>query len=275
MRQSIRGLAVALGAVAVWGGSARAVTYTFTAGGVYDNANNANKVDTNASGSAVTATGATDVAGFTANVATAFAANRGGVIDFDSGGGSAISATNDAIRFTYGGGAKSFTVTSSRDVRTATYGSATPISSNTQFDLPDAVEGTQTLTLTFGGIVGGDPGEIISAIALTANSRNSVASTVSMNVGLSDGSSSSVLSHALATTAGADDTFYGFVAPDGLGITSLTITRTGRVPFDDLGFITTAPTPAPEPGVVGVLGAGMVGVMGRRRWRVGADRRGR
>jgi hypothetical protein len=55
------------------------------------------------------------------------------------------------------------------------------------------------------------------------------------------------------------------VAPDGEGITSLTVTRTLRVPFDDLAFITSSPPAVPEPGTAAVVGIGALALLGRRR----------
>jgi hypothetical protein len=233
----------------------------FNAVAAYDSTSNANQVDSNATGNPITSAAGTDVLGFTSSVAAAFAASRGGVIDFDVPLSTIL--PSDTVRFVYAGGAKSLAVTPSRDMRTASYGSATAISGANQFDLPDAVDNQQSFTLTFGPITGGEPDEFIRAIGFTANSRNNLAPTVSMTVGYSDGSSSAPLSRAMTAGAALDDTFYGFEAPAGLGITSLTVDRTLRVPFDDFGFITAVP----EPTSATLLAVGAAGLLIRRRRR--------
>jgi hypothetical protein len=245
-------------------GRASAVDRVFAASGVYDSTSNVNVVEANANGNPITATGPTDLLGFATNVTTAFAQGHGGVIDFDTPLVT-VTVPTDTFQFTFAGGTKSVTATPDRNMRTATYGSATAISGANQIDLPDAIENTQTFVLTFGAIVGGEAGEVIRAVGLTANSRNSLTPTVSMSVGYSDGTTSATLSDALLAGAGADDTFYGFVAPDGKGITSLTVTRTLRVPFDDLAFITSSPPAVPEPGTAAVGGIGALALLGRRR----------
>jgi hypothetical protein len=77
------------------------------------------------------------------------------------------------------------------------------------------------------------------------------------------GGTTSTLSRALAGTQNNNDTFYGFVAPDGQSITSLAVTRSARVPFDDLGFVTTVPIP--EPATAAVVATAMAGLLARRR----------
>jgi hypothetical protein len=253
--------ALALG----FAGEAHAASASIPAVATYDAATNANAVDANANGNAIALTGSADYAGFTAAVAAAFANGTGGVANFDTVAANTTITAADTLDVTFAG--KTLPIARSRDMRVASYGSATAISGSNQFDLPDLQENTQSFTLTFGPIAGGNPaGEGITAIGFTANSRNGFTPTVDMQVTYDDATTSATLSDALTGTAAADDTFFGFVAPAGRTISSLTVTRTARVPFDDLGFITNG-TPVPEPAAAGLIVIAGGALVGRRRRR--------
>ncbi len=245
------------------------INNTLIAVQTYDAATNANAVDTNANGNPLTATGLTDVAGFTLAVSDAFLLNFGGVINFDTGFSTSQIASGASPGFSvnYGSGSKFFDVTTSRAVRTTQYGSATAISSSgtpaSQFDLLGTDENLQTLVVSFGAISGGISGEVIKTIGFTALSRNGVTPTLSMTATFSN-NATATLSDSLTGTAAADDTFYGFTAPSGLSISSLSITRSVRVPFDDLGFIT-AVVPEPTSGLLLLGGLALVGARRVRR----------
>lgn len=254
-------------AVLLSAGSAKAVTITTV--GTYDPAAQANQVDFNASGNLLSSTAATDVGGFTANVASAFAGNQGGVVNFDF----AANTTFSVIDAVYGlNGNKNLNITASKVLRATTTTSGTPIS-GTRIVLPDADLASDAYTLTFGNITntpGGAvvPGEFVSQVGLTVLSRNTGAfpSNVTLTAGFSGGGTASQTA-LIDRAQGTDDTFYGFVAPAGQSISTLSValantTGDARALVDDLGFITAV---VPEPASATAVLAGLAGLTLRRR----------
>ncbi|HEX8313300.1 MAG TPA: hypothetical protein VF614_18380 [Chthoniobacteraceae bacterium] len=119
--------------------------------GVYDSSNNTNTVDRTAVGNLST---------FTANVATAFAADRGGVINFDGTNFNGV----QGITATYGVSlAKTLTIATSQTFNNQFSNNIRAISgtenSGTGLFLFDATAGSQLFTFTFGAISGGLQGE--------------------------------------------------------------------------------------------------------------------
>ena len=247
--------------VAAAAGPVSAATIALATTGVYDTAVQTNQVDKNANGNAIGATGANDVAGFTTAVATAFAANSGGVVDFGTAAMSDISAINAA----YGvGQAKTLnlglsvaTTNSDKSLRIISSGpSFTAISSTTSlFATAGSDQAVSGFTISIGSITNGAIGEYVSGAGLTVLSRNAngFATDVTVTANFSGGGNS-VLTTSIGTgnPSTTTDSFYGFSAPTGQSITSLVVSHAAssapgdtRVSIDDLGFIT-VPDPAPS-----------------------------
>ncbi len=234
--------------------------------GVYDPAG-ANAVDTVAGLGAVTAgsPAQTSLAAYSAAFAAAFAANTGGVVNFEAFTaevGDSTPTTNPGMTISYG-----ITVSTS-------LGITRPVG-NYQFDsspttLGTAISGTNYLRAE------ADPSHVfnfstgLSMVGITALSRNS-SRTISATVTYFEGGSDVISGEVVAAGAGIDDTFFGFTAPAGKTISSLTLTPTAsgstETPLnfffavDDLGFVVAIPEPSVA--LLGVAGLGLM--MGRRR----------
>lgn len=266
-----RALMMAAG-VALAGTMAQAAVLRTVA--TYDAATNANVVDTiasasNANGVAVASDLANTLGGFKTRIATAFAANNGGAVDFDGLNYATTPASvlgnntslGTQLDLQFGTGlSKTLAITSNETLRTAAYGSATAISGALSFDDGDTADGF--FTLNFGSITGGAANEGVLEVGVTVLSRNTNGGTTTMTVKYND-NSTTVLSSVIAATAAIDDTFYLFTAPAGKSISSLQISGTGgRRPLDDFAFITGQ---VPEPTAMAVVGLAGVLALGRRR----------
>lgn len=265
---------------------------TTAATGVYDETTTQqNNVDFNATGNSTTAStgnGAvyTTVGPFNLDVAAAFVAGRGGVAVFDD---LANGTSSTALNVTYASGTKQFNMTFSSNNPPAGNGytvssgqvtaDSAPISGSNYLEPSVApFNSPQTLTISLSSITGASPGETgFTQIGLTLLSGDIEGSpgnalsfgTITVTATLSDSSTASA-SRSIGDGKGAGDTFYGFVAPSGLTINSLTITTGGAngVPdIDDIGFITNlAAVPEASTWVLpAFVAATLTGVRLRRR----------
>ena len=218
--------------------------------GVYDSTSNPNSVDAEAPGNFST------LAAFTTNVASAFAADAGGVIDFTTGWDGAAGPTTWTV--TYGaGGSKTFllstpTVNPQRGLK---------VLADDDWDTNEAISGT-SYGLDLDGRVDTHPGHVfrldfhtfstsgegITELALTALSRDAFGGsgvTFTFTAFFDDASSATIVD---VVTGGqsVDDTFFAFGAPTGRTIVALEATGTPnnstalRLNIDDLAFITSA-----------------------------------
>lgn len=228
----------------------------------YDSTNNSNTIDRYATGNAGT------YATFSASVANAFTAGKGGVINFDT----ALVSSQRGITTSFAGNSKTLNIGTNVDVNAQTSANIIGISGTNNstggFFLQSSSTAGQFTILTFDSITNGSPGEYVSEIGFTILSRinGGGAPTITATVLFSDNTTASA-NASFTQTATGEDTFFSFAAPAGKSITSLTIdygaTGDFRRGIDDLAFIT-----VPEP--TSALIAGMFGVLGLvRRRRLG------
>ena len=253
-------------------GMALAAPVNFVATATYDDASNANAIDS-------TAPGSVTPAAFQTLLTPAFTAGLGGVVQFEPATGPAgaqrlADGTIDGFTTTYGVG-KTLNVGASAPIRRTNFASASQLSGVHNLDTSDATgvgsgfpaTGSETFVLSLGPITGGLPFEAVTSVALTANSRNSNPGDVSMTATyvnpVTNATTAQTLTDAIAGTVATDDTFYGFTAPAGTYISSLSVTRSALIPFDDLGFVTAVVVP--EPASLGLLGLGGLALLRRRR----------
>lgn len=235
----------------------------------YDPIANTNQVDRNANGNALVDLGDNSVAGFTTDVAAAFATDDGGVINFDSTTANNITGP---INATYGVSqsktlAIGVSTTGGPTFNFQTSANISQISGN-NFFLASTSTNPNSITFTFGTITGGDTGEFVTRAGFTVLGRISGNSTnVSATATFSDSTTATLgpVAFTSDSTAATQDTFYGFSAPTGESISSITITNSGsadtRRGIDDFGFITAIP----EPASLALLGLGGLGLLARRR----------
>ncbi len=253
--------------------SAHAVITT-TVSGVYDEqVVRGNTVDASFSSAPSAMTGAgpaptlLSVATFKTNVATAYAAGRGGVIHFDDVTGPLL--TQSEIRAQYGLGNSSTmvitngggTATWSMDMGSTAAIAATPISGGNYLRMGNPTIGFtfQTPVEAFGFTALGRLDARTLSIQINYNNGTSV-TYGAYTVGAS-GSSSTGFTF---SDTSANDTFFGFQAPTGLSITRFTLVAPGsgngnNPTLDDIGFI------IPEPSAVVLSAMGALGLMARRR----------
>jgi hypothetical protein len=177
-------------------------------------------------------------------IGEAFAAGRGGVVDFE---GVAPSDYNQVQSFgvSFAGGAKQMTLSNRID---GNYSVAGPMGDRT------GVSGSQFLgtggsphfELSFTEFVGFEPDEKVVAVGLTVLGRNNQGTGRNFRVvarytnGVETGSSSTFRGFNMQSGNGTQDSFSGIVAPDGYWITSLRLHSDQNIftSVDDLAFIT-------------------------------------
>ncbi|QNN21854.1 PEP-CTERM sorting domain-containing protein [Planctomycetales bacterium ZRK34] len=267
-------------------GVTASVEASFTAVGVYDeNTTQSNTVDTIATSDANT--NQLSLSSFTTLVANAFSSGQGGVVNFDSGslnGSATIGGTvpySDNFDVLFDGGSKSLHVFDG----SVTNPGSSPANTSGDYAGPGAfsgrtpISGSQFLVqsvnadfvFNLGTITGGDPGEVVTAIGGTILSRDysvfSSGVSVTATVTFTDNTTASAVS-TLSQGNGTDDTFFGFTAPSGLGITKFIIDLSNNAAYtgmDDLAFVTSVIVP--EPGSISLLAAASLALMRRRRSR--------
>jgi hypothetical protein len=233
-------------------GAALQAALVMTASGVYDEqVVRTNTIETTAT---PTVNGAGTVSfvtlsDFKTRITNAFANGTGGVINFD-GFASAQPLTNE-MQVSYGIG-KTLSVTTTGnnyqiDMGALTTINATPISGDNYLRSATAIHIYNFATP-------------LNDLGFTILGRNATRS-VAVSLGYSDGSSVLLNNATIAASAqtaynnsSLGDTFFGFTAPAGKAITSLTLTPTPSGDFfvlDDIGFVASA---IPEPSTL-TLGA--------------------
>ena len=186
----------------------------------------------------------TDQSTFATNVSSAYSNNLGGVVNFDVTGDGLD--TVPAINANYGGGktlAIALTGSSVVDISPLAPPSGTAGVTNC-LSAPDTGANLGDITFTMGSITGGQTNEKVTTFAftfLTQTVLNGISVTVTAT--FSDGTNSIVTRTVNRDTVNpTQDTFFGFVAPNGKSITSVSLvsntTRAQTTQIDDVGFIT-------------------------------------
>ena len=286
-------LALAAAGVAVLPAASASASVVTT--GTYDeNVVRANTVDASATFASATGVGSAanvlDVATFTSAVAAANAAGFGGVVGFDAltdtvDGGSAAGFSG----FTANYGTKTLSImqgnpatngyfaisqTSNSGSRESISGSADGPQGQLRYENPTGNPPGRNYNFTLGAITGGATNEAVVSFGATILGKNVADGLVlAATATFSDGST--VISNGLPDDNSADnsmgDTFYGFTAPAGTSIVSVSIpygtavNNAGDFPgLDDVGFVT-AVVPVPEPATLSLLGLGGLALLRRRR----------
>jgi hypothetical protein len=259
---------LALGTLATLISASFASAAAVTTVGVYDEATQTNFVDfyvTTQTTTPTATTGATDpLDGYKSAFGTGFASNFGGVVNFDAAD---IGSTN-SIEATYGvGSSKILNIGVSGGFRAVAFGSSSEISGGREaiFTTSGGADTGQG-TFTFGSIIGGLANEAVVQFGLTFLGRVNGEVTVAGRATYSDGTTGVLLSRSIPI-GNAHDTFFGFTAPTGLAITSVTFDQPGATgssakTFDDVAFVTAV---VPEPTSLGLLGVAGVALASRRR----------
>jgi len=192
----------------------------------------------------------TDQPTFATHVATAYSSGYGGVVNFDVAGDALTSAP--AIVANYASSAKTLSIGIMTNSALAISPLAPPSGTTGVTNCLSAPNGTSDpnlgdITFTMGAITGGVPGEKVTSFSftyLTETVLNGL--TVTVTATFSDNSTSTVTRTVNRNTSSpVYDTFYGFVAPAGQSITSISLTsnttRANTTNIDDVGFITSVP----------------------------------
>jgi len=216
------------------------------------------------------------LAQFTADVAAAYAANLGGVIDFDNAATGTV-LTDPLVPITsfnaeYGvSKSKSLTITNPQAQKLIVAQNPsmgrTPISDSKVISV-GLYGQSRDYAFSF------NPNDFVTAVGMTLLPRMDAWYTASGNVTYSNNSVAYIGSIVIDDQLNNDlaDTFFGFKAPQGLSITNVWVHIVpsdadvegagAYTSLDDLGFVTGV---IPEPATVCLLGVGVAGIAAWRR----------
>jgi len=240
--------------------------------GTYDPGSDANDADRSAtfgSGSVagITSANVLTLGTFQGLVSTAFTNGNGGVIDFE-GVGDSLTVTNSSTTFatsSFGGRTLSFDNTTNTSSNQMTFGAANTASHRIAISGDNVTGGVQNLNFESFSLTGGDPGDLLTHFGMTVLQRNQPLN-INVTATFSDDSTLTFTQFSLADSDNGpdnvDDTFFGFVAPDGLSIKSVELASSQFTSYDDIGFIV---TPVPEASTVALLGLCGIALILRRR----------
>ena len=245
---------------------ARTASAAFTADvvGVYDSPTQLNAVDQTATGPISGSVSLVSLVDFTADMATAFANDTGGVVNFDNlVGTSGTTTLSTSLIANYGASfAKSLTMTSGTGQYQSSNAAIGAVSiSGTTGNTYLRSEGVSTHVFNFD--------TNLLEVGFTVLARTG-ARNVTATLTYDDNSTGILGPFSVATLTGSGataspDTFFGFAAPAGRTIKSLTVGNTPSGDFfviDDLGFVA-----VPEPGSIALLALGALGLLARRSRR--------
>lgn len=194
---------------------------------------------------------------FNAVLAAAFAANAGGVWNFDT---QPTGNLPEANVLSYGiSQSKTITLTQTNPTTPMFVSSGGPAHDATSISLSNYLDNINgfSYAFSFSSLTGGSPGETgVFELGFTALSASDPNTGVPINFGTVTAIANFSAGGSVTETAtidsvkGAGDTFFGFVAPSGQTITGFSISSsaagTGAPDLDDIAFVTNA-TAVPEP----------------------------
>lgn len=246
--------------LSAFGDESLAVIVTTTSGVYDEQTSQLNVVDQTATTPTSGTVSLVSLATFKTDVAAAFLADRGGVINFDDINGPVIDAQ---INASYGlSTANTLNITGGDfqvDMSAAAAIGATQISGDTY------LRKTVSSTFTF------NFGTPLAELGLTVLARTG-ARSITATVTYDDLTTGAIGPIAIPTHGGSGatstpDTFFGFAAPAGRTISKLVVASASTGDFfvvDDLGFII---VPEPSSVTLGILGVTLLGGLRRRQWR--------
>jgi len=240
--------------------------------GTYDPGSDANDADRSAtfgSGSVagITAANVLDLATFQGLVSTAFTNGNGGVIDFEHVDDS-LTVTNSSTTFatsSFGGRTLSFDNTTNTSSNQMTFGAASTTSHRIAISGDNVTGGVISPNFESFSLTGGNSGDRLTHFGITILQRNQPISATFIATFSDDSTLTFNTVSFTDSDSGPDnihDTFFGFVAPDGLSIKSVDLGTTQFTSYDDIGFIV---TPVPEASTVALLGLCGIALILRRR----------
>ncbi len=211
---------------------------------------------------------------FNSAIATAFAADAGGIWNFDTQTTGNLPAANV---LSYGvGQTKTITLTQTNPSTPMFVSSGGPTHDAASISLSNYLDNVNgfSYAFSFSNLTGGSPGETgVIQLGFTVLSASDPNNNVPINFGtvtaIANFSNGATVTETATINAlkGAADTFFGFIAPAGTTITSFSVASsgagTGSPDFDDIAFITNA---VPEPGT-SVLFCVAAAAIGLRRLR--------
>lgn len=205
---------------------------------------------------------------FNAVLAAAFAANAGGVWNFDTQPTGNLAEANV---LSYGvSQSKTITLTQTNPSTPMFVSSGGPAHDATSISLSNYLDNINgfSYAFSFSNLTGGSPGETgVAQLGFTALSASDPNSNLPINFGIVtaianfSGGGSVTETATIDSVKGAGDTFFGFIAPSGQTITSFSIASsasgTGSPDFDDIAFVTNA-VPEPSTYLLMIAGAGVL-----------------
>jgi hypothetical protein len=211
----------------------------------------------------------------TTDVAAAFDAGLGGVIDFDNGA-FADPRTIDAL---FAGGSKVLRMTNAvRDwsIGDLGFGAGGAVSNNRVIFLGSAT------TTNHRWVLDGVRDAVSDAVlpervtkfgfTIIDSVFNGIPNIVNATAFFSGGGADAV-THTIPLAGNTADTYFGFAAPAGEFITEITLTGTNNTAGEDFAFITSV-VPEPDAGMIAAVAAGLAVLAnaGQRSLRTSSDR---
>lgn len=246
----------------------------FITTGIYDEAvNQSNAVDTTAASSNVT------LEDFKVLIGSAFNANLGGVISFDStqegttGIGAGDTSSGGTILNAVYGVSASNTLVITRELYAGGAGAPNFSISTSGSGGIESVSGSGTANADqrWLGSSSGNGSDWrltfstpLSAFAITALYRANETYTIDLEIGLSDSTTVAFTQESIVGVAsgdGTDDTFFGYVAPSGVTISYVRANNSALGRWDDMAFMIPEPTSL----LMTLGGLACIGVVHHRR----------
>jgi hypothetical protein len=248
--------------VAAAGVQSATAAFSVTVSPEYDSLSNANSVDSVAGLGSVDLTPASShLASYYSIFSSAYAANMGGVINFDNIAMSSADRIDTTLSVSYGVDSV-LTITTSPNYGEYQFQTAAVVGT--------PISGATYLRAKIGSVSGGSGfhtfnfSNALSHLAFTALNRTDMSRSITATVTYDDDTTGTLSDTVAGSPSPSDDTFFGFTAPDGRTIKRLVISGGSGNFFaiDDFAFVVAIP----EPSIILTGGlAGLVLLARRRR----------